>query len=47
MGDFFNLFRQWHELTVLNDIKYGELNGYGWIITGSKVKGEMIIGLYS
>ena len=35
------------QVDLLDDIKYGELNGYGWIVTGSKAKEEMILGLYN
>jgi hypothetical protein len=34
------------QVDLLDDIKYDEYNGSGLIITGSKEKGEMILGLY-
>jgi|GEM_PF-1578273 len=33
------------QVEFLDEIKYGELNGYGYIVTGSSAKGEMILGL--
>jgi hypothetical protein len=32
---------------LLDEIKYGEMNGYGKIVTGSKARGEMVLGLYN
>ena len=34
------------QVDLLDDILYGEYNGSGLIITGSKAKGEVILGLY-
>ena len=34
------------QVELLDDILYGEYNGSGLIITGSKAKGEVILGLY-
>jgi len=35
------------QVDLLDDILYDEYNGSGLIITGSKAKGEMILGLYN
>ena len=34
------------QIELLDEIKYGEYGGRGLIITGSKAKGEMVLGLY-
>ena len=34
------------QVLLLDNIKYNEMGGYGSIVTGSKAKGEMILGLY-
>ena len=34
------------QVALLDDILFGEYNGDGLIITGSKSKGEMVLGLY-
>ena len=35
------------QVDLLDEIKYSEFDGRGLIITGSKAKGEMMLGLYS
>ena len=35
------------QVDLLDDILYGEYNGDGLIVTGSKAKGEMVLGLYN
>ena len=35
------------QVELLDEIKYNEFNGRGVIVTGSKAKGEMILGLYN
>ena len=35
------------QVDLLDDILYNEYDGSGLIITGSKAKGEMILGLYN
>jgi hypothetical protein len=35
------------QVLFLDDIKYNEFNGRGVIVTGSKAKGEMMLGIYS
>jgi hypothetical protein len=34
------------QVELLDDIKYNEFKGHGVIVTGSKAKGEMVLGLY-
>ena len=35
------------QVELLYDIKIEEYDGYGVIVTGSKAKGEMMLGIYS
>ena len=35
------------QILLLDEIKYNEMNGRGLIVTGSKAKGEMILGYYN
>ena len=35
------------QVELLDDIKYNEFDGRGLIVTGSKAKGEMVLGLYN
>ena len=34
------------QVLLLDEILFNEYNGHGLILTGSKAKGEMILGLY-